>query len=243
MDNNFPDFTPAPNQGGDPALYELENAAIDPAGVLWERLRGLADWTGQSIVDLGCGSGFWLERYAARAATVFGVEPDPRLLPLARARAEDSIVQAGSAEHIPLPDASVDMVHARFAYFFPSTSNDCSTGLAEVLRVLKPGGSLVVIDNDHRNGDFAQLLAASHWATSQGEESYIRDWWVQRGAERHEVLSAWRFDSAADCESVLRLEFPAAVVDNWVRQHPERRELSYGYVLYHLRRPRAETGS
>ncbi len=44
-----------------------------------------------------------------------GVEPDPRLLPLAAARDPRVRVLRGSAEHIPLPDHSVDVVHARFA--------------------------------------------------------------------------------------------------------------------------------
>ena len=76
----------------------------------------------------------------------------------------------GSAEHIPLGGASVDVVHARFAYFFPTPGNDCSAGLSEVMRVLRPGGTLVVIDNDQSNGDFADLLAASSAAETQGYE-------------------------------------------------------------------------
>lgn len=71
-----------------------------------------------------------------------GVEPDPTLLPLARSRPGGATVHAGSAEHVPFPDASVDVVHAR-AYFFPP---GCDAGLAEVLRVLRPGGALVVVD-------------------------------------------------------------------------------------------------
>lgn len=69
---------------------------------------------------------------------VIGVEPDPALLPDARARHGDATVRRGSAEHLPLPDGAVDVVHARFAYFFPSPSNNCDPGLAEVKRVRAP---------------------------------------------------------------------------------------------------------
>ena len=121
--SQFPDFRFAPNLGGRPAVYELENRAVQQAGHVLSAMRGLAPWAGRTIVDLGCGSGFWLPVYAADAARVaIGVEPDRLLLAAARRRtAETPRIEtvAGSAEHIPLPDSSADVVHARFAYFFP----------------------------------------------------------------------------------------------------------------------------
>ena len=72
-------------------------------------MRGLAPWAGRTLVDLGCGNGYWLPGYAAEASGVIGVEPDPALLPLARARDRRVRVMPGSAEHIPLEDASVDV--------------------------------------------------------------------------------------------------------------------------------------
>ena len=121
-------------------------------------MRRLAPWRGRTLIDLGCGSGYWLPGYADEAGQVIGIEPDPDLLPLAAARDQRVRVRPGSAEHIPLPDASADVVHARFAYFWPP---NCSAGLAEVLRVLRPGGALVVVDNDYRRGEFAELLRAA----------------------------------------------------------------------------------
>jgi SAM-dependent methyltransferase len=223
----FPDFSPAPNQGGRPDLYELENRAIDPDGVLLEAMRVLAPWAGLTLVDLGCGSGYWLPGYAGEAAVVIGVEPDPALLPLAEARDRRVRVRPGSAEHIPLDDASVDVVHARFAYFWPP---DCAPGLAEVRRVLKPGGSLVVVDNDLRAGEFAGLLRAAD-GTALGRAGRTDAWWAARGASRTEVMSRWEFTSRGDFEAVLRLEFPD-VAGPWLASHPGALGLSYGYVLF-----------
>ena len=223
------DFERAGNQGVNPDLYEVENRALDPDGLVLAVMRHLSPWSGRVLVDLGCGSGFWLSGYADEAARVIGVEPDPTLVPLAARRDRRVAVHLGSAEHIPLDDASVDVVHARFAYFFPP---GCDAGLAEAMRVLTPGGALVVVDNDHRAGEFADLLAASAWAAPQGNADEIDAWWQARGAERVEVMSRWQFQSRADFASVLRLEFPADVADPWLTAHPEATGLTYGYTLF-----------
>ncbi len=228
----LPDFQYAPNQGARPDLYELENQAIDPDGLVLDAMRSLAPWRGQTVVDLGCGSGYWLTGYAAEADHIIGVEPDPGLLPLAATRDARAEVLHGSAEHIPLPDASADVVHARFAYFWPP---HCDPGLAEVLRVLRPGGTLVVVDNDHRHGEFAGLLATAGY-TAMVRPDITDTWWTQRGAERTEVMSRWQYTSRSDFESVLRLEFPA-MADGWLTEHPEALGLTYGYVLFAVRRP------
>lgn len=228
----LPDFVRAPNQADDPASYELENAAIDPDGVLAAALWAAAPWDDRDVLDLGCGSGFWLPTYTERARSVTGVEPDTSLLPLAEARDPAARVLHGSAEHIPLPDGSVDVVHARFAYFFPP---GCDAGLAEVRRVLRPGGALVVIDNDHRWGEFAALLAASFWAAPQGEAATKDQWWADRGGIRQEVRSSWRCPDPGSLAAVLRLEFPSDVAAAWLDGHPDRRTLTCGYVLHIVR--------
>jgi SAM-dependent methyltransferase len=229
---SFPDFKHAPNQGGRPDLYELENQAMDPEGHVLDAMRSLAPWAGRTLVDLGCGSGYWLPVYAASAARVIGVEPDPSLVPLAAARSEAVTVLPGSAEHLPLGDASADVVHARFAYFWPPAGQ---RGLAEVLRVLRPGGTLVVVDNDNRHGDFAELLAAGGFPT--GQPDVTDAWWAARGAVRREVLSRWSFSSRADFEAVLNLEFPHKVVAPWLAARPRALGLSYSYALFAITRP------
>lgn len=228
---SFSDFIPSGNQAVDPDLYDIENQAIDHEGVLWRALIDEADWAGKTLVDLGCGSGWWLPCYAD-AQTVIGIEPDTSLLPLARQRAGSATVLHGSAEHIPLGDSSVDVVHARFAYFFPHPEFDTSAGLNEVARVLRPGGRLVVIDNDTEEGEFAELLRMSPAAELQGQDTYAREWWKEQGATTKAIMSSWRFANRTDLEDVLRLEFPSDLADGWLDQHPDRLHITYGYLLH-----------
>jgi SAM-dependent methyltransferase len=230
----LPDFKAAPNQGGNTGLYEVENRALDPEGHVLTAMRARAPWAGRTLLDLGCGSGYWLRGYATEAAEVIGVEPDLRLLPLAAARDPAARVLHGSAEHIPLGDQSVDVVHARFAYFFRPS---CDAGLAEVMRVLRPGGTLIFVGNDLRSGAFAELLRAAEGMLVQGGGDAAEAWWAARGADRTTVLSSWRFSNRADFEAVLRMEFPAPVADPWLAAHPQMLGLSYSYALSAVDKP------
>ncbi|MBG6182431.1 ubiquinone/menaquinone biosynthesis C-methylase UbiE [Arthrobacter sp. CAN_A214] len=226
------DFVKAWNQGQNVDLYEIENDAIDHEETLWRALRSAAPWDGKDLLDLGCGTGYWLSRYARTTSTLYGVEPDTDLLEAAARGTADATVLHGSAEHIPLDDSSVDVVHARFAYFFPSPTNDCSAGLRETLRVLRPGGSLVVIDNDQKNGDFADLLRAGNTAEHQGPGDFILQWWQDQGATTQKVMSSWTFNSPEDLAKVVAMEFPNNTANTWLDAHAQQSALSYGYLLH-----------
>ena len=109
------------------------------------------------------------------------------------------------------------------------------------MRVLRPGGSMVVVDNDLRHGEFAELVVGSSWAEPQGTAVTTDAWWHERGASRTEVMSDWAFDSRRDMEAVLRLELPADIVDPWLAEHPERTDITYGYVLFAATKPKRRT--
>lgn len=227
------DWIRAPNIANHPETYALENAALARDGRLDRALQRIADWQGRTLLDIGCGTGFWLPRYAQRAARVWGVEPDPALL--SQIRATDKVTLArGSAEQLPLPDASVDVAHARFAYFF---GPGCERGLAEVMRVLRPGGAFVAIDNSWRSGDFAALLRDAVGGNASMDPTRTHDWWMAQGAERVEVSGGWQARSPDELASILRIEFPAETVDRFLRRRGPTDRLSYAFALFVLRAP------
>jgi ubiquinone/menaquinone biosynthesis C-methylase UbiE len=158
-------------------------------------MRGRADWAGRVVLDLGCGSGFHLPRFAETAARVYGVEPHPGLLRLAARRTRaltDVTVLAGTAQAVPLPDASVDVVHARWSYFF---GPGCEPGLAELDRVVRRGGTAFVIDNDATRSTFGRWF----WRDYPGvDPAAVERFWARHGWTRTPLDLEWRFDSRAD---------------------------------------------
>jgi len=229
--HEFDDWQVAPNIVSDPASYELENEALRRDDRLDRALYAIAPWDNEAVIDVGCGTGFWLPHYAQRAAHVIGVEPDQRLVDRAEQRTSDLAnidVRHGSAEHLPIDDHSADLVHARFAYFFGSGAD---AGLDEVARVLVSGGTFLAIDNSWSGGDFAGLLCASTVgnATIDPDETHL--WWAERGAKRHEIQGGWIATSRSELERILRIEFPPDVVSDFMEAH-QSPSLSYSFAVY-----------
>ncbi|HYG93761.1 MAG TPA: class I SAM-dependent methyltransferase, partial [Nocardioides sp.] len=103
----LPGAVASPNIWKHTATYELENRAADPDGRLWAAIEARTSWTGRTVLDIGCGTGFHLPRFAGTAARVVGVEPHPALQRLAVRRTRslpDVSVLLGTAQELPLPD-------------------------------------------------------------------------------------------------------------------------------------------
>lgn len=98
---------------------------------------------GSRVLDLGAGTGKLTATLAAVGADVTAVEPDPAMLAELRRALPDVGALPGSAEAIPLPDASVDAVLAGNAmHWF-----DMAVAGPEIARVLVPGGVLAGLWN------------------------------------------------------------------------------------------------
>jgi ubiquinone/menaquinone biosynthesis C-methylase UbiE len=206
----------SPNIWQHPATYELENHAFDRDGVVEQAMRARADWAGRVVLDLGCGTGFHLPRFAETAARVYGVEPHPGLFRLAarRTRSLSQVtLRAGTAQEVPLPDASVDVVHARWAYFFGPGSEP---GLAELDRVVRRGGTAFVIDNDATRSTFGAWFRRGFPSV---DPEAVERFWSRHGWTRTPLDVEWRFESRADLEAVVRIELTPDVADDVLAEH------------------------
>ncbi len=219
---------PSPNIWNSPAVYEIENRAVDPEGALDSALRDLADWSDRVVLDIGCGTGFHLPHFAATAASVIGVEPHPDLVALARRRTrrlDNVIVHQGLAQELPVPDASVDVVHARWAYFF---GPGCEPGLAELDRVVRRGGTALVVDNDGSRSTFGSWFRRGY---PEIDHVTVERFWSTHGWTRTPVDMGWRFESRADLVAVARIEFDPETAE-WIVANHQGTEVDYAVNVW-----------
>lgn len=102
---------------------------------------------GARVLDLGFGGGLTFGPLLERGATVTGVDRAPDMVEAARSRFSAEVeagrisLHTGEVQALPLPDASIDRVlTVNTVYFWP----DLAPGLAELQRVLAPGGRVVI---------------------------------------------------------------------------------------------------
>jgi SAM-dependent methyltransferase len=119
---------------------------------------------GQRVLDLGCGTGtlILMLKQIQPAVEAVGVDADPEVLALARAKLAQAGVAAtldhGSAAQLPYPDQSFDRVLSSLViHHLPAEVK--RGAFAEAMRVLRPGGELHILDFGPPRNRLARLIA------------------------------------------------------------------------------------
>ena len=135
------------------ATYDRARASYPPEALAWA-LESVEVSPGTRVLDLGAGTGRLSTVLLGMGLEVVAVEPDDAMRARVPVRAHP---MAGTAEQVPLPDASVDAVVVGQAWHW----FDAEKALAEVRRVLRPGGVLGLLWNifDDRLPWIADLVA------------------------------------------------------------------------------------
>jgi ubiquinone/menaquinone biosynthesis C-methylase UbiE len=118
-----------------PALFERW-------GTVMCEVAGIAP--GQRVLDVACGTGALTLAAARRLGqdgAVFGLDPNPDMLSMARRKSAQVKWREGRAERMPYHDGDFDVVVSQFGFMF---FEDRVLALREMMRVLRPGGRLAV---------------------------------------------------------------------------------------------------
>ena len=174
--------------GRDPVTESVR--AVDPAQT------GDAD-----VLDVGCGTGATAERLAALPGVrLVAVDLSPRFVEMTAERGIDA--RHADIQQLPFDDDSFDVVHAGWMlYHVP----DLDRGLAEVRRVLRPGGTLVAATNgdDHTAGLFRGAGAGPpvlSFSSENGEDALTRHF---HDVRRHDLETRAVFADHAAAQAYL----------------------------------------
>jgi len=136
-------------------------------------MEWLAPQAGERILDLGCGDGQLTERLAESGAVVTGVDADAQMVEAAKARGMEA--HHALAESLPFVDGCFDAVFSNAALHWVRGQDAM---MAEVRRVLKPGGRFVAEMGGHGNiaairvGLMAVLARHGHADAEEGVNYY-----------------------------------------------------------------------
>ena len=125
-----------------PWLYDL-SLALMPGVRRWR--RSLAALAHGKVLEVGCGTGQMLPLYP-ESVEIFGLDPNPDALVRARRRAPEAPLLLASAEHLPFPGQSFDTVVSGLVF---CSVSDPARGLAEIRRILRPEGRLLMLEHVH----------------------------------------------------------------------------------------------
>ena len=138
---------------------------------------------GMRVVDVGCGPGGLVSELCSRVggSNVAGIDPAPKFVAACSARNPGADIRVGTAEDLPWTDASFDAALSSLAVGF---FGDTDAGIAEMVRVTKPGG----------------VVAACMWDIAGGGMSMLRVFWSAARTVRPDVVgeSAMPGTSAGD---------------------------------------------
>jgi ubiquinone/menaquinone biosynthesis C-methylase UbiE len=145
------------------------------------------DWT---VGDLGCGAGQLAEALAPCVAHVIGVDESGPMLSAAAKRLanyENVELRSGTLESLPIEDESLD---AAIVFLVAHFISDPAKAIAEIRRVLTPGGKLLIVDlMSHDRMDYVVQLGHV-WQGFDGEQ--VKEWLTDAGfaSPRYRALPA-----------------------------------------------------
>ena len=217
-------------------------------------VEALGPRPGEQWLDVGCGSGNLAELAAGAGADVTGIDLSPRLIGVARERAEAGgysiVYRVGDAENLDVPDASFDKVVSSVAMIF---APDHEAAARELARVTRPGGHLAfsawtpegtVGEMFKVFGAFQPPLPPGAGApVAWGQEDYVRS----RLGDAFDLEIERRISNFADESPVHAWEYFAPrfgpvkmMLENL---EPERREEFEQVAREHFERGRQPDGS
>jgi ubiquinone/menaquinone biosynthesis C-methylase UbiE len=211
--------------------YSAENE-VSLLNACYERPAALAlagDVAGRRILDAGCGSGPLSAALRDRGAVVTGLDSSAGMLELARRRLGDDadLHLADLGRPLPFPDGAFDDVVASLVLHY---LEDWTAPLAELRRVLRPGGRLIASVDHPLQGHPLVRPGADYWATYQhpvevttaSGQSFVLTYWHRPLPAMISAFTAAGFRIAAIDEPLPAPDTPRELLPDFLKDRPTR---------------------
>jgi len=151
---------------------------------------------GQKVLDVGAGTGALTAELVRRGAEVAAADPSPPFVAALERRLPGVDVRSAAAEELPWPDESFDVALAQLVLTF---MRDAPSGVAEMRRVVRPGGVVAACMWDRQGMDMLAAIHRAQVAITPTETTEART--VYRSREEIEGLFAG--DGFTDVQTTL----------------------------------------
>jgi SAM-dependent methyltransferase len=209
--------------GRQAALYERVRPGW-PAEAVRFALGKLEIGREARVLDLAAGTGKLTRRLVAEVEHVVAVEPLAGMRALLRSQAPRATVLDGTAERIPLPDASVDAVLCADAFHW----FDADAAIGEIARVLRPRGGLVLLWNGLRRPTEPPVTEAVELLNRRGHpdrraRNFLASTWSELFTSAgFSPISEASFDHAKQTDRADLLGYWRSM--SWVAALPDREQ-------------------
>ncbi|GAK61246.1 methyltransferase type 11 [Candidatus Vecturithrix granuli] len=140
---------------------------------------------GRQAADIGAGSGFMTEGLIQQGLHVTAIDQSEAMLTIMQQKFQHTQhveYRQGTAERLPLEDQSMDYV---FANMYLHHVESPAEAIAEMTRILKPGGKLVITDLDEHHFEFLRTEQYDRWLGFKRED--ISRWFEAAGLKHVSV--------------------------------------------------------
>ena len=147
-----------------------------------------------AVADVGTGTGFVLQGLVGKTGSLVGFDESPEMLDVARPRfAGRSEVSFQQSDGLSLP-AESNSFDAVFANMYLHHAPEPAAAISEMVRILKPGGKLIITDLDAHDQVWMREEMADRWLGFERED--VRQWYEAAGLEQIDIDCA---EGTCDC--------------------------------------------
>jgi len=202
-------------------VYDAMVAREDYEGRLLPALDRIRPLAGLDVIELGAGTGRLTRLLAPVVKSIAAFDREPSMLRVAAKTltTRNGQVAAGDNRRLPITDHCADLTLAGWSlghaqHWYPDTWRSEVDGVVdEMRRVLRPGGTLIIIET---LGTGSETPAAPH----AGLAAYYAYLESKHGFARTWIRTDYRFESLAEEERLIRFFFGDEMADRLVREYP-----------------------